>query len=297
MCKRGIAVWLKGTRANFLVLSVFLVMIGGAAAWHEGVFDLSLFLWTVAGVVIAHASVNLFNEYSDWRTGVDTHTERTPFSGGSGNLQTGLVAPRQVKLAAWGTLFVAFLIGLGLAYASGWPVLVFMVFGGLTIVGYTDFFTRFMLGEVLSGITLGSLVVIGAYYVQQPEITAPVVWVAVPPGLLTMLLLFLNEFPDADADKLGGRHHLVIALGKKKAAILYSTLLVFTYVWIAAGVGFNITPAATLLGLLTLPIGIGAIRGAIRFHDDAKGIVPAMGMNVIVVLVTDLLLAMGFMIG
>lgn len=293
----SVSTWLKGARANFLVLSVFLVMIGGAAAWHDGVFDLSLFLWTVAGVVIAHASVNLFNEYSDWRSGIDARTERTPFSGGSGNLQASLTKPRQVRMAAWGTLLAAFGIGLGLAQSSGWLVYIFMAAGGLAIVGYTDFFARYMLGEAMSGITLGSLVVIGAYYVQSSNITLPIIWVSVPPGLLTMLLLFLNEFPDADADREGGRRHLVIVLGRKTSSRLYVVLLTLTYAWIIAGVIAGITPFATLLGLLTLPAGIAAIGGTLRSYGDAKEIVPALGMNVIVVLATDILLAVGYVIG
>lgn len=291
-----VSVWLKGTRANFLILAVFLVMIGGAVAWHEGGFHPMLFAWTVAGVVLAHMSVNLFNEFSDWRTGIDAHTRRTPFSGGSGNLPSGQATPRQVRLAAWGTLATAFIIGLGLANASGWPILLLMLIGGLTIVGYTEFLTRIMLGEVLSGVTLGSLVVIGAYYVQRSAVSLPAIWVSVPPGVLTMLLLFLNEFPDMDADRMGGRRHLVIVLGRKRASWLYCILLSFMYLWIAAGVVLGITPAATLLGLLTLPAGVAAIRGALRFADDPEGIVPAMGMNVVTVLATDLLLAVGFLI-
>ncbi len=82
-------IWFKETRADFLVLSVVLTAIGGAAAAYDGFFSWPRFLLTVFGVVCAHAAVNLFNEYSDWRTGIDAATVRTPFSGGSGNLPAG----------------------------------------------------------------------------------------------------------------------------------------------------------------------------------------------------------------
>ena len=69
-----IVVWLKETRVNFLILSVALVAIGGAAAARSGRFAWGTFALTLLGVVLAHVSVNLFNEYSDWRSGIDDHT-------------------------------------------------------------------------------------------------------------------------------------------------------------------------------------------------------------------------------
>ena len=79
MDKNYISTWLAEIRANFLILSVVLVMIGAAAAWNDGSFNSVLFLLTVFGVVSVHISVNLFNEYSDWRTGIDENTDRNSF--------------------------------------------------------------------------------------------------------------------------------------------------------------------------------------------------------------------------
>ena len=207
--KNSIIIWLKEIRANFLVLAVVLVMIGVAAAWHDGSFNSGIFIITLIGVVTVHISVNLFNEYSDWKTGIDENTERTPFSGGSGNLQKGLLKPFQVRLAAWITLTVAFFIGLGLAWISGWPVLILMGVGGIATVFYTDYLAKLIIGELAAGITLGSFVVIGTYFVQTGEITSGIIWASVSPGILTMLLLLLNEFPDIEADRAGGfRYYL-----------------------------------------------------------------------------------------
>jgi len=289
--------WLREIRANFLVLAVVLVMIGGAAAWHDGRFNIFLFVLTFVGVVAAHISVNLFNEYSDWKTGIDENTVRTPFSGGSGNLQKGLLKPEHVNSAAWIALSISFFIGLYLARVSGWPVLVLMAAGGGTIVFYTDYLTRWSLGEAASGITLGSFVVIGAYYVQTMSINSVIVWASIPPGILTMLLLFLNEFPDAEADRAGGRRHLVIILGKTSASIVYAVLLVTVYLVLAAGVLRGVLPGAVILGLLTLPVALGAGYRAIRYANHSSLIVSALGLNVIVVLVTDFLIALGFVIG
>ena len=88
-----LVLWLKEIRANFLLLPVVLVAVGAGAAHRAGPVHLPSLALILVGVILAHVSVNLFNEYSDWRTGIDEHTPRTPFSGGSGILQAGLIPP------------------------------------------------------------------------------------------------------------------------------------------------------------------------------------------------------------
>ena len=291
-----VKIWLAEIRANFLILSVVLVMVGGTAAWHDGHFDLLSFIITVVGVVCAHISVDLFNEYSDWRTGIDDKTNRTPFSGGSGNLQKGLLKPSQVKAAAYLSLAVSFFIGVWLAWISGWIVVFLMIIGGLAIVFYTDIFAKWVLGELMAGVALGSFVVIGAYYVQTGVVNSMIIWTSISPGILTTLLLFLNEFPDVEADLTGGRRHMVIMLGRHYASYVYASLLMAVYLIIVAGVVLGSLPAALLIGLLTLPVAAAAAVKAVRHAENIEKLVPALGMNVMVVLATDFLLAVGFVI-
>ncbi len=292
-----LTIWLKEIRANFLILAVVLVMIGGAAAWHDGSFYLGLFIVTVVGVVFAHISVNLFNEYSDWKTGIDDRTIKTPFSGGSGNLQKGLLKPSQVHLAAWMSLAVTFFIGLWLAWVSGWPVLILMGVGGITVVFYTDYLTKWMIGEFVSGITLGSFVVIGAYYVQTGEITSGILWASVSPGILTSLLLLLNEFPDVEADLAGGRRHLVIVLGKRVAGIIYTVLLLSVFLIFVLGATIGEMPVGILVCFITFPLAVYTAYRVLRYGSETSKIIPALGMNVIVVLATDFLMTVGYLIG
>lgn len=287
---------MKEIRANFLVLAVILVILGGAAARYEGIFDVPLFFVTVAGVVLAHISVNLFNEYSDWKTGIDEYTERTPFSGGSENLQAGLLPPEQVRTAAWMTLFAAFLIGIWLMFQSGWPVLVLMGIGGFSAVFYTDYLAKWLIGELMSGLSLGSLVVIGAYFVQTGSISSTILWASIPPGILTALLLFLNEFPDAEADRKGGRRHMVIAFGYRRAGVVYAVSVAGMYAVLGAGVFLGELPMPVLAGLLTVPLGCAAAYRALRYYDNIPKLLPALGMNVLLVLATDFLMAVGFIL-
>ncbi|HDY87308.1 MAG TPA: prenyltransferase [bacterium] len=293
----SIKIWLSEIRANFLVLAVVLVMIGGAGAFHDGSFNPVIFVVTVIGVVFAHISVDLFNEYSDWKTGIDERTERTPFSGGSGNLQKGLLQPSQVHTAAWITLIVAFIIGLGLAWVSGWQVLILMAAGGIAIIFYTDYFAKWIIGELISGITLGSFVVLGSYFVQTGEISHSIIWASIPPGILTSLLLLLNEFPDVDADRAGGRRHIIILLGRRAAAVIYSVMLMLVFLFPVLGIIIDDMPYGVLISFLTFPLAVYIIYRVFRYGTEIPMIIPALGMNVIVVLATDFLMAVGYLIG
>ncbi|HPV43295.1 MAG TPA: prenyltransferase [Spirochaetota bacterium] len=302
--------WVLQIRSNFLLLAVFLCFIGLALAGlfikKTGVGSFSVIdaIVLVLGVVIAHASVNLFNEYSDSQTGIDDNTRRTPFSGGTGLIQSGKTTPLAVSTAAWTTLFWAFLIGLYFTIMSHWMVMVIMIIGAVSIVFYTTHFARVLLGEFFAGLSLGSLVVIGAFVAMTGSAAesvcalfpGEVIILSVPPGILTFLLLFLNEFPDADVDKAGGRFHLVILLGRKKASYLYVAGLVLTYAFIIAAPLAGLSSWWVLLGCLTMPLAVKAGMMALRYSEDIPKLVPALGINVMVVLVTDLLLAVAIVL-
>ena len=229
MAKDLMKTWFLQVRGPFLILSVMLVLIGIAAAGYNGTTHWGHSLLLLFGVVLTHISVNLFNELSDYHTKIDENTWRTPFSGGSGLMQAGLTSPNSVRLAAYAALCVSGLIGLYFCLVSGWPIAIFMVIGALAIRFYTTHFAKIVLGELISGLTLGSCVVMGVYYALTKELTLPVIMVSISPGLLTSLLLFLNEFPDMEADKKGGRHHLVILLGRAKSAKAYAFVMTAVY--------------------------------------------------------------------
>jgi 1,4-dihydroxy-2-naphthoate octaprenyltransferase len=303
-------IWRAQIRSNFLLLSVLLVGIGlSLAAWSmmsdgEARFSFLRAFLLVMGVVLAHMAVNLFNEYSDYRTGIDFRTKRTPFSGGSGMMQTGETNPRSVLAAAIATLFIALVIGVYFCVVTHWLLIFIVAMGGMAIVFYTDYLARWLLGELFAGLTLGSLVVIGSYIAMtgnwqmslKEVLPLEVVLISLPPGILTSLLLFLNEFPDVEADRAGGRFHLVIWLGRRRAAYLYvfGLFLVFSIIIILPI--FELATSWILLALLTLPVAVRAGVTAIRYAEDTERLLPALGMNVIVVLATDALLALGYMV-
>jgi len=294
--KQLAAVWLQQVRAPFLILAVALSLVGIATAHWHGFGHVGHALLLLAGVVLAHAAVNLFNELSDWKTGIDENTVRTPFSGGSGMLQAGLTSPRQVRLAAYGALLAAGAIGLFFCLASGWPLLALMACGALAIRFYTSHLSRWLVGELVSGLTLGSFVVIGVHYALTRFMTVDIIYISAVPGLLTALLLFLNEFPDAEADKRGGRRHLIILLGTKKSAVVYAAAVFLLFALIAAGPFILNIPYSVLIALAALPLGVAASVLTWKHHDDPARLIPAQGLNVALVIATDLLLALAYFI-
>jgi 1,4-dihydroxy-2-naphthoate octaprenyltransferase len=292
--KHLFAVWFQQIRGPFLFLSVALTLIGIATAHWHGFGNLRHSVLLTAGVVLAHMSVNLFNEISDYKSKIDENTVRTPFSGGSGMLQSGRTKVGRATWAAYLSLLAAGAIGFYFCLVSGWMILFFMVCGALAVRFYTSYLAKWLLGEWVSGLTLGSFVVIGSHYALTRFMTTDIIYIALVPGILTALLLFLNEFPDAEADRKGGRRHLVIFFGTRKSARIYAGAVSLLFALIAAGPFVENIPYTALIALATLPLGAAAVFLTLKHHDQPERLVRAQGLNVALVILTDLLLAVAY---
>lgn len=309
MSGNSFKIWMAQIRAPFLILAVFLVVIGLAFSVKYPQDPVTVFNWLhavllVIGVVLSHVSVNLFNEYSDFKTKIDFNTNRTPFSGGSGMIQAGNTRPENVKTVGIITLLIAFAIGIYFAVISHWIVLIFSLIGAISVLFYTNFLAKRILGELFAGMALGTLVVLGTYMAMTatPGIALEglfpkeVIWISIPPGILTSLLLLINQFPDHEADKDGGRKHLVIRFGLKGASYIYTAGMFVTFAIIVLVPIIGISSYWIYIALLPLPLGTKAAITAIRHGDDLGKLVPALGSNVMTVLLTDLLLAVSVII-
>jgi 1,4-dihydroxy-2-naphthoate octaprenyltransferase len=292
----GLKVWFLETRPQFLTLSVVLGFLGTAIAWYDGFFNLGYALLAGFGLVLAHASVNILNDYFDYRSGVDLATRRTPFSGGSGILPGGLLTPTQVLWLGLGALIVTVPIGIYFIVVSGWQLLPLLAVAAFFIVLYSPFILKWPWPEWVAGAGLGALPVLGLYFVQAGAYTWSTADASIPSFFLVHNLLLLNEFPDAEADTRANRRTLPLAMGKKNAAIFYTVAELAVYVWIVAWVAARVMPVWTLLVLLTLPLAIRAINGA-RHNDNPAKLMPGMAANVMAVLLIQLLLGIGFILG
>ena len=288
-------------RANFLLLTVVLGFLGTSLAWYEhqqfrGNFSLGFAFLAGFGLVLAHVSVNVFNDYFDFRSKLDYKTPRTPFSGGSKALVDGLVTVKEALWLAIGSLVIAAAVGIFFTLVEGWLLLPLLLVAAIIILIYTPFILKIGYPEWAAGLGLGILPILGAYFIQTGEYTMTALVASVPSGILVHNLLLLNEFADVEADKTVKRHTLPITVGKKNAAIVYSALTVVVYLWIVGAVIAGNMPAFALLGLLTIPLAYKAIDGSFKFNDMAK-LVPAMANNVFIVLLTQLLMGIGFILG
>jgi len=286
----SVKAYLGVARGPFLLLPFTLVAAGAAAAAYEGHFSIPHTLLALVGLVLLHAAVNVLNEVSDARTGIDFHTLRTPFSGGSGTLQAGAMQVRTAR--AFGLICAAIGGAIGVYFLThvGWQILPIMVIGALAVMGYTDGLARIGLGEIFAGLGLGALPVWGTALVQGALPGRAALAAAVPAFCMTLNLLLLNEFPDEAADRAGGRRNLVLLFGRRAAALIYALAAIAVPVSIVVSVAVKALPPLSLLAVLPSVLLAGPLRWA--FGTPQQDVpIPAMGANVAWNLATNTFLA------
>ena len=278
-------------RAPFLLLPVTLVAAGAAAAWWEGDFSWLRTLVALVGLVSLHIAVNAFNEVSDFKSGIDLETERTPFSGGSGTLPSGVLNPVVGTRLGASAAFIGLVAGYWFLSLVGWKLLPILVIGGLAILAYTDFLARHYVGEFFAGLGLGAMPVLGTAMVQGGHIGPAAVVAAVPAFFMTFNLLLLNEFPDEEADRAGGRRNLVLLLGRTGAARVYGMCALFVPVWLVGAFLLGFIPALSLAAAASSLLLVKPLRWAF-LSPEREVPIPALGANVIWNLATNTLLAL-----
>jgi len=286
------------TRANFLPLTIAIVVANLSAAFYaHRVFSFVNAVAVLFAALLLHASVNAFNNYFDYKSMIDSRTVKTPFSGGVDVLVKGQMKGSSALLVAFICLVIAGGIGVYFFALFFFILLPLVVYGTIAIVLYTPVISRiYALSEIVAGSGFGVMGV-GVYVTQTGNLDTYALTVFIPVTILVGLLLFLNEFPDVDADRLGGRRHLVILLGKRRAAVLYVIGTAATYVWIVYSVLLGFAPVSILVALISLPVAYKASRIVMRECEDTSKLVPALGLNVIMILLTILMIGAGFLIG
>ncbi len=290
-------VWLGPARLPFLALTPACIGLGVACVQWTGGHVSPLEAWLVLlGAVAAHVSVNAFNEYQDFHSGLDALTQRTPFSGGSG------VLPAHPELAG---LTLAMAIGaLGISLGVGWyfvalrgaTLLPLGLAGVALVLAYTPWITRHPLLCLLApGLGFGPLMILDTQVALTGQYSATAAAASLVPFFLVNNLLLLNQFPDADADRRVGRRHLLITSGPAVAARWYAALTVLAFASLPLGVLAGLLPAGALLGLLTLLLALPTVRAVLANALDVERLLPAMGRNVLICLLTPVLMAIGML--
>lgn len=288
-------IWLKEIRAKFLVGSVALAFLGTSIAWRDGFFSLRYAVLGFIGLVLWHISIQVLNDYFDYRSGVDLKTQRTPFSGGSGVLPAHLLKPRSVLKFALVCFALAVPIWTYFVIAKGLLLLPLVGLGAVCVLLYTPVLTRWRLAEISSGIGLGILPILMSYFIQTGEYTTEAVVASIPCGILLFNVHLLNEFPDVEADKVGKRKTIPIVLGRVKASWIYLAGALTVYVWVVAWVAVGVMPLTALLSIVTIPLALWTTRGALSYKDKVI-FTPILWANSLCLIFTLALLASGYLL-
>lgn len=299
-----VRIWLAEMRAPFLTGAITPVILGTSVAWAlSGIFLFDVFILTLIAGVCIHIGSNIANDYYDHKSGTDDINVEyvRPFTGGSRMIQRGWMTPREVFVEAIVFFALGGSIGLYLAYTRGWEVLIIGIIG----VGSGFFYTappfRFVsrgYGEVFIGLNFGVLMTLGAYFVQTQILAWEAVYPSIPIAILITAVLYINEFPDSEADKAVGKLTVVVRLGKSRAAKGYAVLMVSVYLSVIVPILLNLTNWYTILGVATFPLAVLASRYALKFYDQSLPLTPAYASTVANHLFTGLFLSWSYiMIG
>jgi 1,4-dihydroxy-2-naphthoate polyprenyltransferase len=273
------------TRPPFLSVTLFACLIGLATAFGSGIaIHPATALVTVVFALVAHAGINVLNDYYDSLNGTDANnTERVfPFTGGSRFIQNGVLTLRETMVFGAALLALVVVAGLWLTAASA-PGLVWIGVAGL-FIGWTYSAPPLKLnsrglGEacVWAGF---ALIAVGADFVQRGELSSLPLVAATGYALLVTNILYINQFPDRKADEAAGKHHWVVRLGAARGRWGYVVIAVGAYVWLAGAVAAGRLPLICLVALLPAALSAKAARDLLRFADRPRELAPAIQMTI-----------------
>jgi len=293
--KSIVFLWFRAIRIKFILASIIAVSNGIAISyWKTGAVDPGYALLTYFGIMCLHISVDLLNDYSDFKRGIDTNTKRTRYSGGTGVIPENLISPRLIYCVGVVFLILGGLTGLYFVTIKGSVILILLSFAIISIYFYSTNIVNAGLGELFVAIK-GCMVVMGSYYIQSDTIDLTSIFVGIIIGLLSAVVLLVTSFPDYEADKKSGRRTLVILSGKQNSVKIVVGLIVVTCGMIIGGAFFNIIPVFSTIGLLSIPFAVKSIYKLRRFNEPSQ-LVSSMANSIIYSRICGLLLAISFIV-
>lgn len=281
-----ILLWIIAVRPQFFTATIVPIALGASIARYDtGHLDWGLFWFTLIGGLFIHGGLDFTNDYFDFKTGNDVvNRTPTPFSGGSRFLREGILKPRQVRAAGLICFAAGSAIGLYLNYVcGGYVILLIGIVGVFTAyfynadpfrIGYTR------LSELSTGFGFGTLMVLGAYYVQARRLSWDAFFASMPIAILIALVQFINQFPDYEADKAAHKNNTVVMAGKAKAVGYYRFLFISVYVIVLLGIAIKIFPFSAVITFVTLPAAIKAMRIASANFDKIRELLPANALTI-----------------
>lgn len=272
MTIKKIKLFIRALRPFSLTASVIPVVLGGILALKEPNFNYGYFILSIIAIVFLQSSVNLLNDHDDFINKVDTQDSY----GSSGVVVEGLLTLKEVYLSGILLLILGCLIGLFLAYNVGMMILILGIIGALCGYFYTGkpLMLKYRgLGAPLVFIIFGPLMTFGGYYLQMQKFTIQSFVISIPTALLTTAILHANDIRDIKHDKKAGIKTLSMSIGYKNAQILYSTLIILSYISLIIMIVSNYIPYLSLICLITVPAAIKNINKLRTAGDSSNHIV------------------------
>jgi 1,4-dihydroxy-2-naphthoate octaprenyltransferase len=291
--------WIMAIRAPFFTGIAIPIIFGATLAYYmTGNFHWGLFFITLFGGILAHAGANLANDYYDHKTtDDDINPNFTPFSGGSRMIQNNILTPCAVLTGAFICWGLALIAGVYLTIVTpGYWVLILAAAGFLGGFFYTATkraFSYNRVGELAILINFGVLPVMGSFYVQTGQFSWLSFWSSFPIGFLITAILYINQYPDYDADKAVHKNHLVVTLGRKRAKAGYYLLIFGSYFILIMIVLFGHLTPYSLAALLSFPVALKTARIFSREYEKVKELIPAQAGTIQVHLLVGLLMSAG----
>lgn len=295
----GIFVYLRASRLPFLTGSLLPVAAATALAYlTEHAWNFLLFGITILGVAALHLGANLINDYYDSFGSDPLNRNFTPFSGGSRVIQDGQMNPESVKLLAYLLLGLGVGCGLSLIYLGRpWVALVGLL--GLAAGWcYSARPVQLMsggLGEFIIFLAFGPLLTWGAYYVQTGKLSLVGAAVSLPLAFLITAIIWINEFPDMEADLAAGKRHLVVRLGLKVSRWVYAGLMAAPFISLFILIEIFRLPDLIVAALAPLPLAFRAVRLAFRTAPTAPEFVAAQALTIQTHFLTGLTLTLALL--
>ena len=291
----GWRIWWQLTRPHTLTAAFAPVFLGTMIALTYGKIHFPLFFAMLIASVFIQMATNMFNEYYDFKRGLDTEHS----IGIGGTIVRNGVKPKTVLNLAFMLYGISILIGIYICMETSWML---AVIGGLSmLVGYfytggpyPIAYTPF--GELFSGIVMGMLLILIAFYIQTGTVTTEAVLLSIPSMLLVAGIMLANNIRDLEGDKEGGRKTLAILVGRSNAITILMLFFIIAYGWVVAMIFFgHLTPWALII-FLSLKKPATAIA-VFRKNQLPIHVNPAMKNTAVTNTLFGLLLGIGILIG
>ena len=284
------------TRPAFLSVTLFACLIGLGTAYYDGVATSAIKAFaTLFFALVAHAGINVLNDYYDELNGTDrANTDRLfPFTGGSRFIQNGVLTARETLTYGVALIGVVITAGLWLTSVSA-PSLIWIGAAGL-FIGWAYSAPPLALNSRGLGefcVALGfTVIVVGADFVQRGAFATLPVIAAVSYGLLVTNILYINQFPDLRADAAAGKRHWVVRLGARRARWGYSAIGLAAYGFLAGAAALGYLPRLCLIALASAVLTGRAGAALVRLAQRPAELAPAIKLTIAAASLHGLLLA------